>query len=120
VDRGGDLIVRLNRAALLLYEPHGERIELLPRLRQLRGDAPREYEAHVKDPTGKWIHGRLLALRRSTQATRWAQKRMQRSAQRRRETVTSESLECAKYFMVWSTLPAAVPVGQILECYRLR
>jgi hypothetical protein len=120
VDRGGDVIVRLNRAALPLYEPHGERIELLPRLRQLRGDAPREYEADVKDPRGQWIHGRLLALRRSTEATRWAQKRMQRIAQRRQETVTSESLECAKYFMVWSTLPAAVPVGQILECYRLR
>ncbi len=120
VDRGGDVIVRLNRAALPLYEPNGKRIELLPRLRHLGGKAPREYEAHVKAPSGRWIRGRFLALRRSTEATRLAQKRMQRTAQRRRETVTSESLECVEYFMLWSTLPAAVPAGQILEWYRLR
>ncbi len=119
VSRGGDVIVRLNRAALPLYEPSGERIELLPRLRQL-GEKPREYQAHVKDPRGGWIHGRLLALRQSVEATRWAQKRMQRRAQRSQETVSRESLECAEYFMVWSTLPAAVPTAQILEFYRLR
>jgi hypothetical protein len=45
---------------------------------------------------------------------------MQRRAQRSQETVSRESLECAEYFMVWSTLPAAVPTAQILEFYRLR
>jgi hypothetical protein len=120
VDRGGDVIVRLNRGALPLYEPNGSRIELLPRLRRLRGKAPQEYEAQVKAPAGRWIGGRLLALRRSAEATRLVQKRMQRSAQRRQEAVTSESLECAEYFMLWSTLPAVVPADQILECYRLR
>src|SRR5271157_2952866 len=119
VKRGGDVIVRLNRAALPLYEPSGERIQLLPRLRQL-GEKPREYEAHVKDPGGDWIRGRLFALRQSVEATRWAQKRMQRRAQRSQQTVSRESLECAEYFMVWSTLPAAVPAAQILEFYRLR
>lgn len=119
VERGGDVIVRLNRAALPLYEPSGERMELLPRLRQL-GAKPAEYEAHVKDPHGGWIRGRLFALRQSGEATRWAQKRMQRRAQRNQETVSSESLEYAEYFMVWSTLPTAVSAAQILELYRLR
>ena len=119
VQRGGDVIVRLNRAALPLYEPRGERIALLPRLRQL-GAKPREYEAQVKDTHGEWIRGRLFVLRQSVEATRWAQKRMQRRAQRSQQTVSSESLEYAAYFMVWSTLPVAVPSAQILELYRLR
>jgi hypothetical protein len=119
VHRGGDVIVRLNRTALPLYESNEERIELLPRLRQL-GEKPQEYPAHVKDPRGGWIHGRLMALRQSVEATRWTQQRMQRRAQRSQATVSPESLEFAEYFMVWSTLPATVPADQILELYRLR
>jgi hypothetical protein len=119
VSRGGDVIVRLNRGALPLYEPSGERIKLLPLLRQV-AEKPREYAAHVKGPRGEWIRGRLLALRQSAEATRWTQKRMQRRAQRDQQSVSSESLECAEYFTVWSTLPAAVPTAQILELYRLR
>jgi len=65
------VIVRLNRAALPLYEPSGERIELLPVCANW-GKKPREYQAHVKDPRGGWIHGRLFALRQSVEATRWA------------------------------------------------
>jgi hypothetical protein len=45
---------------------------------------------------------------------------MQRRAQRSQLTVSSESLEYAEYFMVWSTLSAVVPSTQILEFYRLR
>jgi hypothetical protein len=118
VQRGGDVIVRLNRSALPLYEPDGQRMELLPRLRQLRG-RPREYQALVKDPRGEWIKGRLVALRQSVEATRWTQQRLQRRAQRSQQTVSSESLECAAYFMVWTTLQETVPRSQILELYRL-
>ena len=119
VNRGGDVIVRWNRGALPLFDSKGERIELLPRLREL-GENPQEYEAHVKDPHGEWIHGRLFALRQSVEATRWTRERMQRRAQRSQQTVSSESLEYAEYFTVWSTLPAAVLSAQILELYRLR
>jgi hypothetical protein len=119
VNRGGDVIVRLNRGALPLFGSKGERIELLPRLRKLR-EKPQEYEAYVKDPRGGWIRGRLITLRQSVEATRWTQQRMQRRAQRSQLTVSSESLEYAEYFMVWSTLSAVVPFTQILEFYRLR
>jgi DDE family transposase len=119
VRRGGDVIVRLNRTALPLYEPAGARLELLPRLRQLQG-RPREYPGWIKDPHGEWIRGRLVALRQSAEATRWTQKRIERRAQRDQQRVTAESLECAGYFMVWTTLPEAFTRNQILEIYRLR
>lgn len=120
VNRGGDVIARWNRGTLPVYEPGGQRLELLPRLRQL-GDKPQEYETRIKDPRGGWIRGRLLALRQSVEAARWAQKRMQRRAQRSQETVSTEALEFAEYFTIWSTLPAGVArTAQILEFYRLR
>jgi hypothetical protein len=120
VNAGGDVIVRWNRGALPLYGRTGEKLDLLPRLRLLRGKSPREYGARVQNADGTWIPGRLIALRQSEEATRWAHKRMKRRAQRSRLTVTPEALECAGYFMVWTTLPETVTTAQVLEFYRLR
>ena len=120
VDAGGDVIVRLNRAALPLYERNGTRMDLLPRLRLLRGKAVREYAARAQHTNGNWIPGRLIVLRQSVEATRWAHKRMLRRAQRSRLNVTTEALEFAEYFMVWTTLSKTVTSAQVLEFYRLR
>jgi hypothetical protein len=120
VRAGGDVIVRLNRGALPLYEGNGERLNLLPRLRRLRGTTPREYAAQTKDSEGAWIPGRLIALRQSAETRRWTQKRMQGRAQRSQSTVSREALEFAGYFMVWTTLPEWVSASRILSLYRLR
>jgi hypothetical protein len=120
VDAGGDVIVRLNRAALPLYERNGTRMDLLPRLRLLQGKAVRECAARAQHTNGNWIPGRLIALRQSVEATRWAHKRMLRRAQRSRLNVTAEALEFAEYFMLWTTLPKTVSTAQVLEFYRLR
>lgn len=120
VHAGGDVIVRLNRAALPLYGRKGRRIDLLPRLRKLRGKTVREYAAQAKNTNGNWIPGRLIALRQSVEATRWTQKRLRRRAQRSGLTVSREALQFAEYFLVWTTLPQAVTTTQVLELYRLR
>lgn len=120
LDAGGDVIVRLNRQALPLFDARARRIDLLGLVRVLKGTAPDEHPARVQGPSGRWIAGRLIALRQSVQATRWAQRRMLRRAQRRQQTVSAESLEFAEYFMVWTTLPKAIQATQILEFYRLR
>jgi hypothetical protein len=117
---GGDVIVRLNRGALPLYERNGNRLNLLPRLRRIRGKTAREYVAQVKDADGSWIPGRLIALRQSAETKRWTQKRMQRRAQLNQATVSEEALEFAGYFMVWTTLPQTITAIQILNLYRLR
>jgi hypothetical protein len=120
INAGGDVIVRLNRGTLPLYERNGTRIELLPRLRKLKGKTPREYAAWVKNTNGDWIAGRLIAVRRSVEATRWAHKRMQRRAQLNRLSITDQAREFAGYFMVWTTVPKTVTSSQILDLYRLR
>lgn len=120
VNAGGDVIVRLNRSALPLYERNGKRIDLLPRLRKLKGKAPREYSAWVKNTNGDWIAGRLIVLRQSAEATRRALRRMQRRAQMNRSTITEQAQECAGYFMVWTTVEKTITSSQILDLYRLR
>ena len=120
INAGGDVIVRLNRSALPLYQQGGKRIALLPRLRQIKGKTPREYAAWVKSTTGGLIPGRLIVLRQSAEATRRAHKRMQRRAQLNRLTVSDEAQEFAQYFMIWTTVAKTVTASQILDLYRLR
>ena len=120
VEAAGDVVVRLNRQALPLFDRRGRRMDLLPWLRLRAGNAPQEQEARVRNPPGGWIAGRLIALRQSAEVTRWTRRRMRRRAQRSQQTVSPESLEFAAYFMVWTTLPKTLETAQILEFYRLR
>jgi len=115
----GDVVVRLNRQALPLFE-HGRRMELLSFLRGLKGKTPRVRATEVRDPQGGWIAGQLIALRQSAEATRRAQRHLRRRAQQGQGTASAEALEFAAYFMVWTTLTAAFPAAAILDLYRLR
>lgn len=120
VGAGADVIVRLNRQSLPLYDKQGVRIALMERLQRLGANRPRQWGAFVKAPSGEWIAGRLIALRQSKEATRRARRKLQRRGQRSRLTVTAESLEFAQYFMLWTSLPEELTAPQILELYRLR
>jgi IS4 transposase len=62
----------------------------------------------------------LIALRQSREATRQAQRRLRRRAQRGQGTVTAEALEFAEYFMIWTTLSPRFSAAAILDLYRLR
>jgi hypothetical protein len=116
----GDVVVRLNRQALPLFDRQGRRMGLWPFLHKLKGKTPQEQETQVRNPRGGWIVGRLIALRQSAEATRCLRRRLRRRAQRNQETVSAESLQIAEYFMVWTTLPKAFTSAQVLEFYRLR
>jgi hypothetical protein len=119
VRRQGDVVVRLNRQALPLFES-GRRMELLPFLRGLKGKTPQVRATEVRGPQGGWISGQLIALRQSAEATRRAQQHLRRRAQQGQGTASAEALEFAAYFMVWTTLSAAFPAAAILDLYRLR
>jgi hypothetical protein len=116
----GDVMVRLNRQALPLFDRRGRRMDWWPFLRRLKGKTPQEGETRVRNPQGGWIAGRLIALRQSLEATRWIQRRLRRRAQRSQGTVSAEALQFAEYFMLWTTLSHAFPTAAILELYRLR
>ena len=116
----GDVVVRVNRQTLPLFDRGGRRMDLLPWLRKLKGKTPQEQEAQVRNPPGGWIAGRLVALRQSAQVTRGIQRRLRRRAQRSQESVSAESWQFAEYFLLWTTLSPAFPTAAILEFYRLR
>ncbi len=117
---GGDLLVRLHRTALPLFEEAGERIDLLRLFRSLRVGQIQQWRTRTRCDDGPWISGRLLAVRRSAQATRLVRARMQRYAKKHRKVISTETWKATAYFAVWTTLPETFSAAVVMELYRQR
>ena len=115
-----DLVVRLNRQALPLFDRQQGRVNVLRLWRPLQVGQVQQWTTQVHHPQGGWIPGRLIALRRSLQATRVEQRRLQLRASRKQQRVSAEAWEAARYFSVWTTLPGTFSALAVLELYRWR
>jgi len=62
---------------------------------------------------------RVCVLRKSEHAIQQAHRRLERKASKKQTKTKPETLEYAKYVIVFTTQPTAA-AGQILEWYRLR
>ena len=119
-DAHADIVVRLNRQSLPLFDRNGNRVHALRLLRKIKAGPPRQWTTRVRRPGGGWIAGRLIGVRRSAQATRLARRRLERQASRRQTKVSRQSWEAARYFAVWTSLPETFSAPAVLELYRLR
>jgi hypothetical protein len=115
-----DLVVRLNRQTLPQFNARGERLEVLHLFRKVRVGQVRQWSTQVARGDGSWMPGRLIALRRSAEATRLARRRLERKASKGQQKVSPESWEAAQYFALWTTLTDSFSAPAVLELYRLR
>lgn len=116
------VLVRVNTGSLPLYDRHGESFALLDALRTLEQPlAAREWAVSVKEQRGPAIAGRLCALRKSEHAIEQTQQKLLAKARRNQRQVKPETLEYAKYVLVFSTYPPAeFSTEELLEWYRIR
>jgi hypothetical protein len=120
VESHASVCVRLNPHAMPLYDVTGERFDLTARLGGLT--MPGEI---TKWPV--WVHteaqkypGRLAAIRKSQEAIRRAERRIQDKEQRGKKVGPLGRL-CAQYVLVFTTLSAAeASAEEVLDIYRLR
>jgi len=115
-----DLLVRLNRQSLPLYAGSEKQLDVLQLFRPLRIGQTQEWDTEVKHPDGGRIAGRLIALKRTVEATRLARRRLEINASKKQKKVSPESWEAAQYFFVWTTLGPSFAAPPVLELYRLR
>lgn len=120
VDAGGDVVVRLNREALPLFDQAQKRLDVVKVAGELKTKRNMECAAWVQNGKNTPIEGRLLIVRRSRQATEYAQKKLRQQASKKQTTVSQASLEAARYFFAWTTLSSAWSRKQALELYRSR
>jgi DDE family transposase len=115
----GEVIVRINHRALPLFESDERSFPMAQRFRKLRVGQPQQWNTFAIHE-GRRLQGRLIAVKRSAEATRRARKRMSQKASRKQEKISQESWRLAPYFFVWTSLPDRFDPDQILEAYRLR
>ena len=81
VRKGADVLCRLNRGALPLYTREGQRIDVMERLRSLKGRRVGEWAAEVRtelDGEAMVIRGRLIAVRLPKDKAEEARKRVRK------------------------------------------
>jgi hypothetical protein len=119
-DAQADIVVRLNRQSLPLFDRNRNRINVLRLFRKIQAGPPQQWTTQVRHPGGGWVAGRLIAVRRSAQAARVARRRLERQASKKQKKVSRQSWEAARYFVVWTSLPETFSAPAVLELYRLR
>lgn len=113
--------VRINTAALPLCNLRGKPFGLLKNVTSTkRPGTVRSW--HVLVPTqGPSIEGRLCALRKSKEAIKLAQEKIQKEAARKGKQIKPETLEYAKYVLLFTTYPEKdFSAFDVLEWYRIR
>lgn len=119
--QGAAVMVRLHSSALPLYTQRGARFGLLEELGQLKetGKA-REWPVWVQGDQGR-IAGRLCALRKSEEAAEKTRRKIARKAQQGGPKPKPETLQYARYVMVFTTVPKShFSTAEVLEWYRVR
>ena len=120
VKAGGDVVVRLNRSALPLWDERGRKWAVLKPARTLSPKQTGEWAAWAGREAGPAMAGRLIVVRKSRQAAAYARRRLQQIASKKQKPVSAESLQAAQYFFLWTSLPASWSRFQVLELYRSR
>lgn len=121
VDQGADVLVRVNRGSLPLFDRDGTRIDVLQRLRPLRVNDACEWKVqieHVEGGEDRIVEGRLVAVRLPEKKAEEARRRVLREYGK--ET-TDEQLEAASFVALFTTAPRGrLPTKRCLQAYQLR
>ena len=117
--KGADVLVRINPQSFVAFSPQGTRIALAGRLKGLS----------LAGQTGQWpvvLHGprsffagRVCAVRKSELAIRLSHRRLHRRSSKKQMRTRPETLEFAKYVLVFTTRPIG-SAEEILALYRKR
>ncbi len=122
VQAGGLVTVRVNTASLVLETAEGQPFDLLAAVRTLRrAGRIGSWDVRAVDAAGVAASGRACALRKTREAIRIAHKSLRRQASKRGKQLQPETLEYAKYVIVFTTFPATeFSAADVLEWYRTR
>lgn len=117
--KGADVLIRVNPATFLAYSGK-RRFELLQRVTKLtRAGKAHEWKVWLRGSNGEEVAGRLCVIRKSDQAIRQAQRRLQRKASKKQTELKPETLEFAQYVMVFTSHEQGT-AAQVLQWYRMR
>jgi len=120
VKNGGDVLVRFAWSNLALWDSPEKPFDLFAHLKPLRARQIGEWPVWIRDRK-TWIPGRVCAVRKSKQSIEKEQKRLKRRSSKNGQRLQPQTLEAAKYVVVFTTLSSDILSRQrVLEFYRGR
>ena len=122
-ENGAYLAVRLNPDSVRLLSPDGQLFPLIKKLKTLaKPGRIAEWNIGIADAAGRVAaSGRLCVIRKTEEALQVAQAKLKRKALKNNTDLRPETLEYAKFVMVFTTFPRELfPAGVVLDWYRLR
>ena len=122
VQSGGLVTVRVNTGLLVFETTDEQPFDLLAKVGTLwRAGRIGSWDVRVVDAAGVAATGRVCALRKTQEAIRIAHKALRRTASRKGKQLQPETLEYAKYVIVFTTFPATeFSDVEVLNWYRTR
>lgn len=116
------LAVRLNPQSIRLFDSNHRHISLLRRVERIKqAGALASWSVLVSDSGGRFVEGRVCAIRKSNEAIRLAHKKLKRRASKQGHKLRPQTLAYAKYVMVFTTFPEQTfSASDVLEWYRIR
>jgi Transposase DDE domain len=118
LDRGGDVVVRMNLGSLPLTDASGSPFAQLPHLRTLGAGQTGEWPATMQGTKGD-VAVRVCAYRKTDEQRMESERKLKKDAQRRQKQLQPETMEAAGYVVVVTTLEGLDAQG-ILALYRHR
>jgi hypothetical protein len=122
VAKGAHVTVRVNTAALPLQTLEGAPFELLKKISCIKNThSLGSWSAIVYERGSKKVQGRICSIRKSEEAIAIAHKKLIRDASKKGNKLQPETLEYAKYVILFTTSPESnFSAEEVLEWYRLR
>lgn len=120
-DKGAYSLVRVNTASLGFLEPDKSSFDLLTALQKITQEhETKEWDVKVSDGN-QLVTGRLCVIRKSQVAAELAMKKLKRGSSKRQTKLKVETLEYARYVILFTTLPPdKYPLDRVLQYYRFR
>lgn len=116
------VIVRVNSGTLPVLGRQGRPFLLLKNVTAMETPgAVRSWEVLIPNRNQETVAGRICAIRKSNEAIKLAHKKIMRNAQKKGHKIKPETLEYAKYVIVFTNYPQdSFTATEILEWYRVR
>jgi hypothetical protein len=118
LDRGGDILLRMNLSSLPLTNGDGKLFEQLQHLRTLQKGQTGEWPAIMEGSKGL-VEVRVCVYRKTDGQRTESERKLRRDAQKRQRQLQPETIEAAGYVVVVTTLND-LNAEEILALYRHR
>lgn len=116
------VIVRVNTQTLRIFNLRAQQFSLLEKVMAIKKAGTfKSWKVLIPGRRGTYVQGRICAIRKSNESIKLAHKKLKRQAQKKGHSLKPETLEYAKYVIVFTNYPEdAFSDVEVLDWYRIR